>query len=139
MALISGTTLVAVKAFLTSKKFLIPAAIIAFLLAVGTGTYLYLDHQTEERIEEAVDAADANATIQTLETEGKIRDRSDEIDSKMDELERQTIKDTESVRNQVKNAPKDWRTAPADPVLVDTINELDRLRRNRYANRVRND
>ncbi len=121
----------AVLSFLGSKKFLIPAGIIALLLAVGMGTYFYLGSQTDELVDTAVENAAAQSTIETLETEGEIRDRSDDIDAEFDELERETRKDTEDVRNQVESAPEDQRNAPADPLLVDTINELDRLRRER--------
>jgi len=123
--------LVGVKAFLGSKKFLIPMAIITLLLAIGGGTYFYLNHQQEQAVEAAVETADAKATIQTYETKEIINTRTIEVDRRFDDLQRQTIKDYSNVRNQIETAPVEEREAQAPALLVDTLNQLDRMRQQR--------
>lgn len=127
---------VGVRAFLGSKKFLIPLAIITLLLAIGGGTYFYLNHQQKEAVTAAVEQADAKATIQTYHTKEIITNRTVEVDRRFDELQRQTTKDYANVRNQIENAPVEERDAQAPALLIDTLNELDRLRQQRNADRV---
>jgi len=131
MPLVSIPTWAAAKLFFKSKKFLIPAAIITLLLAIGGGTYLYLNHQQKEAVSAAVEAADSNATIQTYETKETINTRTIEVDRRFEDLQRQTIKDYANVRNQIEDAPVEERDAQAPPLLIDTLNELDRLRQQR--------
>ncbi|USM11574.1 hypothetical protein vBCbaSRXM_129 [Citromicrobium phage vB_CbaS-RXM] len=125
-----------IKAFFLSKRFLIPAGIIALLLAIGAGTYFYINKQTDEKVEMAVEAADSNATIQTYETKAKVDDATVTIDIRMDELERRTIRDYSNVRNQIQAAPVEEREAPVPPLIIDTLNELDRLHGERDASRM---
>lgn len=127
---------VGIRAFLGSKKFLIPLAIITLLLAIGGGTYFYLNHQQKEAVAAAVETADANATIRTYETKEIINTRTIEVDRRFDQLQRQTIEDYNNVRNQIENAPAEERDAQAPAILVDTLNELDRLRQQRNASGV---
>ncbi len=127
---------VGIRAFLGSRKFLIPLAIVLLLLAIGGGTYYYLNQQKEEAVTAAVDAADSKATIQSYETKDAIETRTIVIDRRFDDLQRQTIKDYANVRNTVQDAPADERNAQAPALLVDTLNQLDRMRASRDANRV---
>ena len=131
MVLPALPAMVGIRAFLGSKKFLIPLAIITLLLAIGGGTYFYLNHQQEEAVAAAVETADSNATIRTYETKEIINTRTIEVDRRFDELQRQTIEDYNNVRNQIENAPVEERDAQAPAILVDTLNELDRLRQQR--------
>jgi hypothetical protein len=131
MVLPALPAMVGIKAFLGSKKFLIPVAIITLLLAIGGGTYFYLNHQQKEAVTAAVEAADSNATIQTYETKEIINTRTIEVDRRFEELQRQTIEDYNNVRNQINNAPPADLASPAPPLLIDTLNELDRLRQQR--------
>lgn len=131
MPLFTVPTWAAAKLFFKSKKFLIPAVTIALLLAVGGGTYYYLTNQQEKAVTEAVKSADANATIRTYETKEVIYERTIEVDRKFDALEDQTIKDYSNVRNQIETAPPEVRDAQAPALLIDTLNELDRVRRQR--------
>lgn len=126
----------AVKAFFFSKKFLIPAAIIALLLAIGAGTYFYLNKQTNEKVETAVEQADMRATNQTLETASEVQAATVTIDVKMDQLRTQTIRDYEYVRNRIEAAPVEQREAGVPPLIIDTLNELDSLRQTRGEDRV---
>lgn len=126
----------AVKGFLLSKKFLIPAAIIALFLAIGAGTYSYLNKQVVEKVEAAVEQADNRATIQTLETASEVQNATVTIDVKMDQLRNQTIRDYQYVQNRIESAPVETREAPVAPLIIDTLNELDRLRQARGEDRV---
>lgn len=125
-----------IRMFLGSKKFLIPAAVIALLLAIGGGTYFYLNHQQKQAVAAAVETADTKATIQSYQTKDQIETRTIIIDRKFDDLQRQTIKDYANVRNQVQSAPVPERDAQAPALLIGTLNELDRLRAARDADRV---
>jgi GTP-binding protein EngB required for normal cell division len=118
----------ALKSFFTSKKFLIPAAIIALLLAIGGGTYLYLNKAKDEAVEAAVTQADSQHTIRTYETITKVQEATVTVDVKMDKLRDQTIRDYSNVQNRIDTAPQVEREAPVAPLIIDTLNELDRLR-----------
>lgn len=122
-----------IKAFLGSKKFLIPAGIVLLLLAIGGGTYLYLNHQTKALVTAAVKQADSTATVKTLETKAKITERSAAVDVRMDKLHTQTTKDYENVRSHIESAPVESKSAAVPALIIDTINELDRLRSVREA------
>ena len=125
--------MVAVKSFFTSKKFLIPAAVIALLLAVGGGTYYYLNHQTKELVATKVEQAGNQATIKSYETKDAITTRTIVIDQKFDDLRVRTAQDYTNARNKVEAAPQADRDAQAPALLIDTLNDLDRLRRDRDA------
>lgn len=131
MALPALPTWAAAKLFFKSKKFLIPAAVIALLLAIGGGTYFYLNHQQKQAVEAAVTSVNDKATIQTYHTKEIINTRTVEVDRRFDALQRQTIEDYANVRNQIQNAPEAARDAQAPALLIDTLNELDRLRQQR--------
>lgn len=124
-------TWLAVKSFFGSKKFLIPAAIIALLLAVGGGTYYYLNHQTKEAVTTAVAGAAKDATIKSYETKDAIQNRVIVIDRKFDDLHDRTVRDYANVRNTIEAAPISERDAQAPRLIIDTLNELDRLRSER--------
>lgn len=124
-------SLLAIKAFVTSKRFLIPAAIVALLLAVAGGTYAYLNHQTDELVATKVEQADANATIRSYETKEIITRRVEHIDLHFDNLQTRTTQDYADVRTSIQLAPEEERTAPAPRLIIDTLNELDRLRSER--------
>jgi predicted ribosomally synthesized peptide with SipW-like signal peptide len=126
-------TWAAAKLFLKSKKFIIPAIAVALLLAIGGGTYAYLNHQTHEAVKTAVTQSDSKATIKTYQTNDAINARTQEIDRKADDLRNQTTKDFTNARNHVQAAPPQDRNAQAPALLIDTLNELDRLRSSRDA------
>ena len=122
---------IGIKAFLSSKKFLIPAAIVLLLLAVGGGTYWYLDKQTKEAVTSAVEQADSNATIKSYETKDEIDKRSQAVDQQFDTLQRRTAQDYNNVRIKAAAAPAEERDAQAPRIIIDNLNELDRLRNDR--------
>ncbi len=124
-------TWAAAKLFLKSKKFLIPFAIIALLIAVGGGTYFYLNHQKNEAVTAAVTQADSKATIKSYETKDAIATRVIVVDRKFDDLHNRTVKDYANVRTTIETAPVEERDAQAPRLIVDTLNELDRLRASR--------
>lgn len=124
-------TWAAIRLFLGSKKFLIPAAVVALLLAVGGGTYFYLNHQTKQVVATAVENVNKDATIKSYEAKDEIGNRVIVIDRKYDALREQTVKDYANVRNTIQDAPASERDAQAPRILIDTLNELDRLRSER--------
>lgn len=114
--------------FFTSKKFLIPLAIVSLLLAIGGGTYFFLNKSKNEAVATAVKGENTKATVQSLETLTKVQDATITIDVKMDKLRDQTIRDYSNVQNRIDNAPIDQRQAQTPALIIDTLNELDRLR-----------
>lgn len=136
MALPAIPAMVGIRAFLGSRKFLIPLAIVLLLLAIVGGTYLYLNKQQEQAVTAAVEAADSKATIKSYETKDAIESRTIVIDRRFEDLQRQTTKDYTNVRNDINNAPVEERDAQAPVLIIDTLNELDRLRQQRNASGV---
>lgn len=120
-----------IKLFLKSKKFIIGLIVIALIGAVGFGTYKFLNRQVDDKVELAVGKANDDATIQTYETQGQIDTRTIIIDAQMDRLREQTIRDYSNVQNQIQFAPADQKAAPVPPLIIDTLNSLDRLRNDR--------
>lgn len=120
-----------IKLFLKSKKFIIGLIVIALIGAVGFGTYKFLNRQVDDKVELSVDKANNDATIQTYETQGQIDTRTIIIDAQMDRLRDQTIRDYSNVQNQIQFAPADQKAAPVPPLIIDTLNSLDRLRNDR--------
>lgn len=124
------------KLFFKSKKFLIPLAVFLLLAAIGGGTYFYLKHQTQEAVTTAVAGADSKATIETYRTKEIITNRVVEIDKKYDDLHDRTTQDYANARASLETAPEADRKAQASPLVVGTLNELDRLRSSRDPNPV---
>jgi len=98
------------------------------VLALGVGTYFYLKESTANQIEQAVTNANQGATIKTYQTreeaEAVFADRVQPMEQKAE----QTRRDYQNVRNQVQQRPQPERQAAAPPLIIDTLNELDRLR-----------
>lgn len=109
------------------------AVLIFAAIAVGTGWYLKNDKAdaVQEATIEATERADQRATVQSLETQNQVQERTQKIDRDFTDLREQTTKDFTNVRNQIETAPVEERSAPAPRILVDTLNELDRLRAER--------
>lgn len=128
MALIPPTVITSVlgkaKAVLTSKWFW--AAI--FLVGVIGGVTYTLNHWKDDAVETAVAGADDKSTIQTYETQETIDGRTQDIDRQYTKRREQTIKDYAHARNRLQTSPEAERNAQAPSVLIDTLNELDRLR-----------
>lgn len=128
--------LTGIKLFFSSKKYLIPLAVVLLVAAIGGGTYFYLKHQTQEAVTTAVEGANSKATIETYRTKEIITTRVVEVDKKFDDLRDRTTQDYANARNQLETAPEADRKAQASPVVVGTLNELDRLRASRDSDRV---
>lgn len=111
-------------------------------IAIAAGTFWYLKDDKADAVQqatiEATEQADQRATVRSLETKTEVQERTQKIDRDFTELREQTTKDFTNVRNRVENAPVEERNASAPRLLVDTLNELDRLRaeRERGADRV---
>lgn len=101
------------------------------LLALGVGTYVYLDHQTKQAVSSAVQNADSNATIATYQTKEEAEDRLIPLEEKAEQKADQTRKDYAHVRTTIVTATPSSRDAQAPRILVDTVNELERLSRQR--------
>ncbi len=120
-----------IKLFLKSKKFIVGLIVIALIGTVGFGTYKFLNRQVDEKVELAVDQANTGATIKTYETKDAIGQRTIVIDARMDKLREQTARDYTNVQNQIEYAPADQKSAVVPPLIIDTLNSLERLRNNR--------
>lgn len=119
--------------FFRSKKFLIPAGIVLLLLSVGAGTFFYLRHQTSELVSSAVSGADQKASNATLQQAQQISDEKAKLDQQTIRIIVQTTKDYSHVEQRIQSAPAEQRQAPVPPLVIDTLNELDRLRQARDA------
>lgn len=131
MALFTIPTVAAAKAFLTSRKFLIPAGIALLLIAIAFGVSRHLDNQTEERVASAVQTVNIQATNDTLQAKERVNTNNAKVEAKAIEKRVRTAKDYTNVRNRVEAAPVTVREAPVPPLLIDTLNELDRMRQDR--------
>jgi hypothetical protein len=109
-------------------------AILAFAaIAVGTGWYLKNDkaEAVEQATEQAFEQAGQEATVKSLEAQTTTQERTQTIDRDFTDLREQTTEDFTNVRNKIDTAPVEARDAPAPRLLIDTLNELDRLRQER--------
>lgn len=102
--------------------------IIVSLLTIGGGTYFYLRHSTNQQIETAVAGSQANATIDAYQTEREVHEGEQAIDDRYDNLARQTQQEYRNVRTIIQQAPAEQRQAPVPPLIIDTLNALDRVR-----------
>lgn len=104
--------------------------VLAFI-AIGVGTFFYLKHDKNEAVEqartEATEQADTKATLQSYEAQAETTNRTRQIDQDYQIKREQTAKDYANARNTVQTAPVEDRDARASPVIIDTLNELDRL------------
>lgn len=105
------------------------------VIAVGTGTFFYLRWDKENAVEQATvtatTTANQTATVASLEAQTETQQRTQVIDRNYTRLREQTAKDFTNARNFVETQPVEERDAQAPRVLVDTLNELDRLRQGR--------
>lgn len=124
--------LVKAKTVVTSKWFW--AALL--LIAVAGGTVVTLNHWKNQAVTTAVTTSNQTATIDTYKTKDAVDTRTQVIDQRFDKKREQTIKDYAHVRNQVQAAPPAERDAQAPRILIDTLNELDRVRSARDADGV---
>lgn len=111
------------KSFFSSKWFWA----VLLLISVAGGTYWYLDQSKDEAVATAVKGADTAATIQSHEAKEEVEARTAPIETQYIIKREQTIKDYTNVRNQAAAAPADERNAQAPRLIIDTLNELDRL------------
>ncbi len=110
---------------LLSSKWLYVA--LAFVALAG-GTYLYLKHDKKEAVAAATTGANQKATNVALGTQAAVTDRQQAVEQKFIILREQTIKDYSNARATLNAAPADERQAPAPRLIIDTLNDLDRLR-----------
>jgi anionic cell wall polymer biosynthesis LytR-Cps2A-Psr (LCP) family protein len=104
------------------------------LLAVGTGTYFYLNHATNQAVKSAVAGADANATIQTYRTKDQAEAALVPIQEKEQAKAAQTQKDYTNVRTVIVTAQAPQRNAQVPRLVIDTLNNLERVSRERRSN-----
>jgi hypothetical protein len=76
----------------------------------------------------AVTGADQKATNKSLKAEGEVTRRVAEREQPLIILREQTIKDYSNARATLEAQPQAEREAPAPRVIIDTLNDLDRLR-----------
>lgn len=118
------------KKVFTSKWLYVGLAV----LALAGGTYMTLNHWKSQAVTTAVKGADQTATVQSQKA-GLAADKgAQQVDQKMDKLKVQTVKDYTNARATLRAAPQADRDAQAPAVIIDTINDLDRLRSGRDAN-----
>lgn len=103
---------------------------LAFIALAG-GTYFYLQHDKKEAVTTAVKAADHEATDKSQKAAIVVNTRNQQVDQKMDRLKVQTVKDYTNARANLNAAPSQDRDAQAPAVIIDTFNNLDRLRAGR--------
>ena len=105
--------------------------VILALFALAGGTYAYLNHSTNQQVAAAVKGSNAAATIQTYQTKDAAEAALVPLQQKSAEKAAQTQKDYEHVRRIIYTAPQSDRQAQAPRLIVDTLNELERLSRTR--------
>jgi hypothetical protein len=115
------------KGLLKQPLFYVAAA----LLAVGVGTYFYLDHATNKAVSTAVAGADSAATIKTYQTKDQAEAQLAPIREKEQQKAAQTQKDYTNVRTVIVTAQAPQRNAQVPRLVIDTLNDLERLSRAR--------
>lgn len=120
------------KGFFASKWFW--AAV--FLIGVIGGTYYTINHWKNDAVSTAVEGADAKATIDTYTAKDAVDVRTEVIDQKYTKLRERTIKDFANARTRLQTSPQAERDAQAPAILIDTLNDLDRLRGSRESDGV---
>jgi hypothetical protein len=119
--------LTALKVFFASNKLKVIIALVAAAIAVG-GFLVWQNHWLfNKAVATKVENHDQNATIKTYETKTKVDEASAVIDQQFAKKHEQTQKEYIYVRQNVQQAPAQDRNAPASPVVIDTLNGLDRL------------
>lgn len=106
------------------------------LLAVGGGTYGYLRYSTNKQVEAAVAGADANATIETYDTINDAELALEPLEQKAEQKAEDTRKGYNDARQKIYQAPQPEREARASALIVRTLNDLERMSRDREAGRV---
>ncbi len=101
------------------------------MIAIGGGLYAYLNHSTHEQVRAATQNADQKATNTTLLTNDAVNKAVAEKETKFVILHDKTVKDYTNARATLNATPVSDRDAQAPRVLIDTLNDLDRLRAGR--------
>lgn len=109
---------------------------VLILAAVGGGTAYYLKHDKAEAVKQATNTADQNATNKSFAADSAVNARVQEREQKLIILHDQTVKDYANARATLQAQPAAERDAPAPRILIDTLNQLDRLRGERDAGAV---
>lgn len=101
------------------------------VLAIGGGTYFTLNHWKNQAVTTAVAGADSNATIKTYQTKDEAERQLVPIQEQEQRKAEQTQKDYSNVRTIIVTTPAPQRNAATPRLIVDTLNDLERLSRNR--------
>lgn len=101
------------------------------ILAVGTGTYFYLKDDKAQAVTEAVAGADQQATLDTYRTKEEAEAALQPYVDRANQKQIQTIKEYEIVRREIHTYPEQDRQAYASPVILGTLNNLERMSRGR--------
>lgn len=101
------------------------------LLALGGGTYFYLNHVTNQAVKTAVAGADSKATIQAYQTKDQAEAQLAPIQQQEQAKAAQTQKDYSNVRTVIVTTPAPQRNAQTPRLVIDTLNQLDRLSESR--------
>lgn len=107
--------------------------VVLLMIAIGGGIYLTLNHWKDQAVSTAVTTENTKASNTALEAKDRINTRTGAVDVQMDKLRDQTTKDFTNARATLQAQPQADRDAPAPRVIIDTINDLDRLRSTRDA------
>lgn len=105
--------------------------IILAVIAIGGGTYAYLNHSTNQAVASAVANSDAKATIDTYKTRDQAEAALIPLNEKAEAKAEQTRKDYQHVRQQVYSHSAPERSQIAPPLIIDTLNDLERMSRSR--------
>jgi anionic cell wall polymer biosynthesis LytR-Cps2A-Psr (LCP) family protein len=103
------------------------------VLAIGGGTYAFLNHSQNEAVKTAVAGADASATIKTYQTKDQAEAALVPLQEKEQAKAAQTQKDYTNVRTIIVTAPAPQRNAQVPRLVIDTLNDLERVSRERNA------
>jgi hypothetical protein len=103
------------------------------VLAIGGGTYFTLNHWKNQAVTTAVAGADANATIKTYQTKEQAEAALVPLQEKEQAKAAQTQKDYTNVRTIIVTAPAPQRNAQVPRLVIDTVNDLERVSRERNA------
>lgn len=119
----------AAKTLWKNKKGVIIACLIAAAIAVGGFLYWQNGNLFDEVVDAKTENHDQKATIQSFETKDKTNEANAKIDDAFEQRQTITQKEYVHVRTIIHDAPVESRTRQADPLIIDTLNGLERMSR----------
>lgn len=117
------------KTFFKSKKVIIIACAIAAAAAIGGFLIWQNGNLFDKAVDAKVETGNLQASNQSYVAKGEADAASAVIDDRFEQRQTITQKEYVHVRTIIHDAPIEDRTRQADPLILDTLNGLERMSR----------